>query len=260
MIRKSYILIALLLSINVYAQVADSLYNLGFRYYNNKDYESAKRVLSFLIDRKMTSQDSSDVSTRYNRYRFNVDLAYDLLKEIYYKERDYQTALLYNERQYEFSLPKGPVCGNAIFTVIKRKHIFSAECYCEMGFYDSAMEISSHYIDSEGMLSVFVNSGSKQFGKLAFQEEFLEEFEKIEVPNFILKHYPGDSDSIKGVLISESNSITLNLFSYKISVFMKEIEKLQNDLYDGKITHLEANSRLKAAFKNQPIYKLIIES
>jgi hypothetical protein len=100
MIRIIYIQALLVLFVTVInAQVADSFYNQGCKYYNANEKELAKKCLLTFINRQMTHQDSTEMSSILG-YAYYMNLSYDLLKMIFFEEKDYENALVYNEKQH----------------------------------------------------------------------------------------------------------------------------------------------------------------
>ncbi len=237
-----------------YAQVADSLYDLGFKFYNSNDKESAKKCLIALIERPMNSKDSDQ---RYSvlGYGYYVNSSYDLLKRIYYEEGDYADALFYNEKQYKFNYVRD-IFEMEIYRTARDS--FSAECYYAMKDYKNAMEVSSRYIFSDRMSFIFVNSTENRFGKQAFREEFIEEFEKI--PEWTIEYDSSDKKNVKKK-INGPRPVTFNIFGYELQIYLlKEAKQIEDDLNDNKTTLTTANNRFKDEIKKQPIYKLIMEN
>lgn len=251
------VVLVVLLATNVYAQVADSFYNAGSKYYNENKKELAKQCLLNLINKQITHNDSSKMSSVLG-YAYYLNLSYDLLKMIYFEEGDYVNALVYIEKQFKYNKTRNARDFFAIAADLWQNDSFSVECYYAMKDYKNAMEISARHIFAERMSIIFVNSTVNRFSKEALKDEFIEEFEKI--PEWKVEYDSSDKKNIKIKVIGPRHVI-LNIFGYELHIYLlKEAEKIENDLIDNKLTLETANVRFKDEIKKMPIYKLIMEN
>lgn len=212
-------------------------------------YEECINVLHRVIDTEIDTLEYNSQS---------VSKALHMLKNIYFDEKKYDLALYINNKEFEGLTPiiadfSGDIRrGEAI---VRENRTFIAKCYYNLGEYDSALNYSAGYIKNDEMCNIFVNSAVLIYGAKKVKDEFIKEFDAITVPDWRFGFY-NDTTMILG-----ENSININILGHNLSYYFPlEIYRFQSDLAYSRITKAEADKKLKAMFKYETLYKLIINN
>ncbi|RPI13795.1 MAG: hypothetical protein EHM58_17725, partial [Ignavibacteriae bacterium] len=242
--------------------------NEAIKYIDNEEYDDAKIALMKIIldiDKSFNSDIDNMIRKR------NVNASFELLKNIYYKEKDFRNALLYNELEYssfknmsrdgienllnyekyksvnsyKSSLDRiifNESCRCGDFTRLneynKTLTEFSAKCHYEMKNYNTVITITSGYLNDTAMAEMFVKSMIKKFKSNPLKEELSKEMKTLTIMP------PEDTATVfinKDADIPFNGSININLFNVPVKITDNKISKLQSDFRQNKITYLEAN-------------------
>jgi hypothetical protein len=87
----------------------------------------------------------------------------------------------------------------------------------------------------------------------------MEELGKAALPEWRVLYDSSDVKNIKKEILGPRHVI-INIFGYRLNIYIMDIVQIENDLCDNKITLEEANNQLRDEFKKQLIYKLIMEN
>ena len=250
--------------INLY----DSLYSQGRKAYESCDYTSSKRylikVLEFVVSKDSTSINIRDGRSGPRLYSSKKD-AYVMLKEIYYSDGDYYNALNINDSLQSYLHTLDPPIGDMVEIIgtanrTSNHDIFAAWCYFKLGDYDKSIifsinSINNLVLEHNESYKILILSTKIKFGKGSFKKIFLTSLDSLKpIGNFPFVNHAGN------LLINKYINVSLRLLNQDILFFIEDTDNIQKDLFENKISYEDAINRIKILFKEQHLYKMIMES
>jgi len=238
----------------------DSIYLTAKYYYKIKNFDVTEGLLNMLINYKGTDKEPKVTTETRGIFLYSLSDAYYLLRDVLFEQKKYQRALEINTEMFDYIMPKLANAEDEYTSRFKENNIkFSAKCFLELGKYDTAIACSRNYMNDSLMVEVFVKSLKQKVDKYRLNEAMLAEYDKIVVPKGEVIYDSTDINNIKMRVELKMNYITIALFENVLHIYLKEIEDVNLELAEGKITSDIAIMRVKETFKHHLLYKLIME-
>ncbi|RPI13796.1 MAG: hypothetical protein EHM58_17730 [Ignavibacteriae bacterium] len=164
--KTKYIILLLLFSLPLHVQAiaasnytdkSDSLefitlFNKGQDAYDNKQFESAKNIFIETISKPIPSNDT-DITKPLPfqlagfEYLHMKKQAANILKQIYFEEKDFKLALYYHNLTTGIYKVNYFGCGLGLMSDAANSVLFKSKCFEELNQYDSAMSALVSHMD-----------------------------------------------------------------------------------------------------------------